>query len=141
MQNIYKRKKEKNQSKNEKKSITTRAPQTALHIYFFGHENWRHWIQFAPAPDTVVFAKVAVRFMLARFGLVRFMLGRLTFSKSFIHSSPVSPFSQRNPKVQSKPQATAMEQNSVNTMKACWNAEHCRGMSNVVLIHTELDLQ
>ena len=62
-------------------------------------------------------------------------------TRSCIHSRPVSPRSQRNPKVQSKPQATAMEQNSVNTMKACWNAEHGRGVSNVVLIDTELDLQ
>ena len=87
-----------------------------------------NWIQFAPAPETVVFAKVAVRFIpvrltSVRFMLVRFVLARLTFSKSFIHSSPVSPFSQRNPKVQSNPQATAIEQNNVNTMNACWKAE------------------
>ena len=63
------------------------------------------------------------RFVLGRFVLGRFVLGRLTFSKSFIHSSPVSPFSQRNPKVQSNPQATAIEQNNVNTMNACWKAE------------------
>ena len=107
----------------KRKKITTKTPETVLHIYFFGHENWKHWIQFAPAPDTVVFAKVAVRLTSVRFMLVRLVLGRLTFSKSFIHSSPVSPFSQRNPKVQSKPQATAIEQNNVNTMNACWKAE------------------
>ena len=106
-----------------KKTITTRTHETVLHIYFFGHENWKHWIQFAPAPETVVFAKVPVRFIPVRLTSVRFMLGRLTFSKSFIHSSPVSPFSQRNPKVQSNPQATAIEQNNVNTMNACWKAE------------------
>ena len=63
-------------------------------------------------------------------------------TRSCIHSRPVSPWSQRKPKVQSKQQATAMEQNSVNTMKACWNAEHGRGVNDVVLIiDTELDLQ